>query len=364
MSVCRRHIHAWAVLVLSAATLALAAAAVASGSHRRSFERPLATHNTLVGIGSSPKRSAVHVAPTAPRTQEEQQQTTPPGILRRPVSAEEAEPETTGAAETPLLLASPRPSDDEAANSSRAESGAPTERASARGPRFIGKFKDCPHHHHQPIVQPIIIGTGHGHTNTITLSPSILVHKTHVAPSYMTAYVTKSHVHAYVTPSHVHIQEPHTVQPVILGIESHGSGSDWGWDMLGHGAHGHDDGGHVVYVMRPKPPAHEATGGAHIVIQEQEASPHIMDKGVQKIKDAFSGIYKIGEGIGSSVTSLFKREKADEAEVIVIEQPHVVTVTASKPVVTHTVMVQHATPQMPAHFDVPKRTVTLTHPYV
>lgn len=76
---CRRHIHAWAVLVLSAATLALAAAAVASGSHRRSFERPLATHNTLVGIGSSPKRSAVPVAPTAPRTQEEQQQTTPPG---------------------------------------------------------------------------------------------------------------------------------------------------------------------------------------------------------------------------------------------------------------------------------------------
>lgn len=322
------------------------------------------------------------------------------------------------------MLASPRPSDDEAANSSRAESGAPTERASARGPRFIGKFKDwyegkgkekkeeedrdivvittgtgghdhhypSPHHHHQPIVQPIIIGTGshgHGHehhhpvvltktqyvtvphavavtfTETVTQArPSILVHKTHVAPSYMTAYVTKSHVHAYVTPSHVHIQEPHTVQPVILGIESHGSGSDWGWDMLGHGAHGHDDGGHVVYVMRPKPPAHEATGGAHIVIQEQEASPHIMDKGVQKIKDAFSGIYKIGEGIGSSVTSLFKRDKADEAEVIVIEQPHVVTVTASKPVVTHTVMVQHATPQMPAHFDVPKRTVTLTHPYV
>lgn len=202
-------------------------------------------------------------------------------------------------------------------------------------------------------------------TETVTkATPSVLVHTTHVTPSYVTAYVTNSHVHAYVTPSHVHIQEPHTVHPVIIGVEQQGSG--WGWNKPGHGAHSQGDGGHVVYVMKPKPPAHEVTSSAHIIIQEQE-SPRLVDKGIQKIKDTFSGIYKIGEGIreniGSSVSSLFKKENPGEAEVIVIEQPHVVTVTAAEPVVTRTVTVQHATPQM-AHFEVPKKTVTITQPYI
>ncbi|XP_042888476.1 uncharacterized protein LOC122263905 [Penaeus japonicus] len=115
--------------------------------------------------------------------------------------------------------------------------------------------------------------------------------------------------------------------------------------------------------MKPDAATHGLTGGSHVVIQEEvpsvgaggspttsevmvvESPGHVLDKGIKKIRDTFSafnsGIYSMGQGIkdkiDTQVSSLFGQ---DDHKVIMIQQPHIVTVPATKPVVTHTVMVQ------------------------
>lgn len=167
----------------------------------------------------------------------------------------------------------------------------------------------------------------------------------------------------------------------MIGIESEDSGSKWGWDMFGLGKPSMNDDDHVVYVMKPKPPAHEFTSGTQILIQEEapskpsasevlvvESPRHLLERGIQKIKDTFSGIFKIGKGIkeniDSSVSSLFKKEVPNDAQVIVIE-PHIVTVPAAEHVVTRTVMVQqkpHTHAHMKGHFRLHKRAATTVAP--
>lgn len=233
-------------------------------------------------------------------------------------------------------------------------------------PHGHGHHHHIPFYHQPPFVQPIIIGTGGGskgevpiiitkpvpHYVTVTHPVAVTVTET-ATPSHLLAHTTLS---AYMTPSHVYIQEPHTMEPVTVTLGSHEA--DWGWDFYGGSEAGGSTGGeHVVYLVKP---GHDSgvSGSSQIVIQEVpsagsggkpttsevmvvESPGHVLNKGIQTIKDTFSGIYNVGKGIkdkfDSQVSSLFGKE---EHKVIMVHRPHTVTMASSKPTVTHTVMLQ------------------------
>ncbi|ROT85809.1 hypothetical protein C7M84_006160 [Penaeus vannamei] len=368
-------------------------------------ERPLATHYHRVDPHSFSYRSERSVGPAIPSAQEERQQATPPGAERKAAAAKPVGPPVA-----PLAIATPagaKAANESVAVA--AGSGSETDRKGRLMEKLKAWYKgkepekEDPtgivinshlstgghldghgHHHHvpfyhqPPFVQPIIIGTGGGIgqgdqpivitkpvTHYVTVAHPVAVT---VTETVMQDFATSSHIlvhttlSAYMTPSHVFIQEPHTLEPVTVTMGSHEA--DWGWDIFGEGEVSASSGGeHVVYLMKP---GHGSGGAAssQIVIQEVpsagsggkpttsevmvvESPGHVLNKGIQSIKDTFSGIYSVGKGIkdkfDSQVSSLFGK---DETQVIMLHQPHTVTVPASKPTVTHTVMLQKSKPHV------------------
>ncbi|XP_042857294.1 uncharacterized protein LOC122243709 [Penaeus japonicus] len=247
----------------------------------------------------------------------------------RSSEAEEWE-DTKPGSEAPLLIVRYSGAREGNSSESGAEAAEPGSEAARKG-KFIEKFKEWykgkkeeasaivinshlsaggldshGHHHyphyHQPFVQPIIIGTGSSkgedpvvitkpvtHYVTVAHPVAFTVTETiegHSTPSHVLIHTTIS---TYMTPSHVYIQEPKTMQPITISV-GHSHETDWGWDFFGKGEVGGSTGDdHVVYVMKP------------------DAATH---------------------------------------EVIMIQHSHIVTVPATKPAVTHTVMVQNTKPHV------------------
>lgn len=75
---CRRHSHGWAVVVLSAAALATAAARSQIGP-LTSEERPSTSYNNLAGPSSFYYRGTRSLGHAASRAQKERQETPPSG---------------------------------------------------------------------------------------------------------------------------------------------------------------------------------------------------------------------------------------------------------------------------------------------
>ncbi|XP_042857296.1 uncharacterized protein LOC122243711 [Penaeus japonicus] len=232
---------------------------------------------------------------------------------------------TKPGSEAPLLIVRYSGAREGNSSESGAEAAEPGSEADRKG-KFIEKFKEWykgkdkketgaiiinshhltsgldshGHHHHphyhQPFVQPIIIGTGSSKGEDPVVITKPVTHYVTVAhpvaftvtETVVQGHSTPTHVlihttlSTYMTPSHVYIQEPQTMQPVTISL-GHSHETDWGW--VG-GSTGDD---HVVYVMKPDAATHEA---------------------------------------------------------IVIQHPHIVTVPATKPAVTHTVMVQNTEPHV------------------
>ncbi|XP_047484649.1 uncharacterized protein LOC125036224 isoform X2 [Penaeus chinensis] len=378
-----RQCRCYTALVLIGAALVLAA--VASDSHQRNDvrsleelhlkDRPLATNYHRLDPNSS-YRSERSVGPALPNAEKKPQQATPPEAEKAALAKD------VGLPEAPLAVAAH--SGVKAANESEART-AGSESGTERKGRLIEKLKEWykgkepekeepsgiiinshlstghldPHGHHHhipfyhqpPFVQPIIIGTGGGskdeypvvitkpvpHYITVTQPVAITVTET-VKPSHILAHTTLS---TYMTPSHVYIQETNTLEPVTVTLGSHEA--NWGWNFFGEGDGGGSIGGdHVVYLVKPD---HGSGGSSSSQTTSEvmviESPGHVLNKGIQKIKDTFSGIYNVGQGIkdkfNSQVSSLFGK---DDHEVIVVHKPHTVTVASSKPTVTHTVMLQ------------------------
>ncbi|XP_047483951.1 uncharacterized protein LOC125035782 [Penaeus chinensis] len=390
-----RQCRCYTALVLIGAALVLAAVAPDSHQRNdvRSLkelhlkDRPLATHYHRVDPNSFSYRSERSVGPAIPNAEEKQQQATPPAAYSSEAEKKAASAKDVGLSEAPLADAAH--SGVKAANESvisTAGSESETERkgrlmeklkawykgkeSEKEDPRGIiinshlstGHLDPHGHHHHIPVyhqppfVQPIIIGTGGGskdedpvvitkpvtHYITVTQPVAITVTETQ-KPSHVLTHTTVS---TYMTPSHVYIQEPKTLGPVTVTLGSHEA--NWGWNSYGMGEAGGSIGGdHVVYLVKP---GHGSgvSSSSQIVIQEApsagsgdkpttsevmviESPGHVLNKGIQTIKDTFSGIYNVGKGIkdkfDSQVSSLFDK---DDHEVIVVHKPHTVTVSSSK----------------------------------